>query len=147
MNAEPDKTENLSPAAAHRSVLLNESLELLQPQPGQCVVDCTLGAGGHSAALIDRIKPGGRLIGLDVDPQALALAHARLEPLANAAGVQLQLLQGNFRNVATLLKNAAAPAPHGMLADLGVSSMQFDTPERGFSFRFDHPLDMRMDPT
>lgn len=111
------------------------------------MVDCTLGAGGHSAAIIEKIKPGGRLIGLDVDPQALDLARARLEPIAQAAGVTLTFLRGNFRSISSVLKNLAAPAPNGILADLGVSSMQFDTPERGFSFRFDHPLDMRMDPS
>jgi len=125
-------------------VLLAEALTVLNPQPGQCFVDCTLGAGGHSAALLERIKPGGHLIGLDVDPEALEIARARLEPLAGAAGVTLDITQANFRHLRSLIKDLR---PHGILADLGVSSLQFDKPERGFSFRSDHPLDMRMDPT
>jgi 16S rRNA (cytosine1402-N4)-methyltransferase len=138
--------EPSSSPAAHRSVLLAETIEFLNPQPGQCCVDCTLGAGGHSAALIERLRPGGTLIGLDVDPDAIALAKPHLEPLAQAAGVRLQIARANFSEVAAVLKEFAAPAPHGILADLGVSSMHFDRPERGFSFRFDQPLDMRMDP-
>jgi len=109
------------------------------------MVDCTLGAGGHSASIIPKLSPGGRLIGLDVDPQALAIARERLEPLASAANVRLDLEQANFRNIADVLKKLNVGPVHGILADLGVSSMQFDSPERGFSFRFDHPLDMRMD--
>jgi 16S rRNA (cytosine1402-N4)-methyltransferase len=129
---------------AHHSVLLAETVALLNPQPGQCFVDCTLGAGGHSAALLERIRPGGRLICLEVDPAAIALARARLEPLAAAGSVQLDIVQSNFGGIASVLRDVR---PHGILADLGVSSMQFDTPERGFSFRADAPLDMRMDPT
>jgi 16S rRNA (cytosine1402-N4)-methyltransferase len=110
------------------------------------MVDCTLGAGGHSAAIIPKLSPGGRLIGLDVDPQALELAKARLEPLAKSTDVRLDIERANFRNIADVLRNLNVTAVHGILADLGVSSMQFDTPDRGFSFRFDHPLDMRMDP-
>lgn len=133
--------------AAHQSVLLAESIQLLNPQPGRVVVDCTLGAGGHSAAIIPRLSPGGRLIGLDVDPEALGLARERLEPLARDAGVKLDLIQANFRTLKHVLDTLGIAAVDGILADLGVSSMQFDRPERGFSFRFDHPLDMRMDPT
>jgi len=134
-------------AQPHRSVLLNESLEHLNLKPGNTAVDCTLGAGGHSAAILERIKPGGRLIALDVDPQALQIARERLDPLAAAATVQLELVQNNFSRLGDVLRDRGGLQPHGILADLGVSSMQFDTPERGFSFRFDHPLDMRMDPT
>ena len=134
-------------AQPHRSVLLNESLQHLNLKPGNTAVDCTLGAGGHSAAILERIKPGGRLIALDVDPQALQIARERLEPLAASANVQLELVQNNFSRLGDVLRDRGGLQPHGILADLGVSSMQFDTPERGFSFRFDHPLDMRMDPT
>ena len=130
----------------HQSVLLNETIDLLDPRPGQCFVDCTLGPGGHSAALIQRLKPGGRLIGLDVDPQALAAARARLVPLAAANAVQLDILQANFARLDEMLRALNAPRPHGVLLDLGVSAIQLDTPERGFSFRFDQRLDMRMDP-
>ncbi|MGD0092754.1 MAG: 16S rRNA (cytosine(1402)-N(4))-methyltransferase RsmH [Planctomycetota bacterium] len=130
----------------HRSVLLTETIGLLDPRPGQCFVDCTLGAGGHSAALLERLKPGGRLIGLDVDPQALAIARPRLVPLAAANAVGLDILQSNFTRLGEVLRGLNASPPHGILADLGASSIQFDTPNRGFSFRFDQPLDMRMDP-
>lgn len=132
--------------AAHRSVLLAETIALLDPRPGQCLVDCTVGAGGHSAALLEHLGPAGWLIGLDVDPAALAIARTRLEPLAAAAQARLVLVQANFSRLATVLRELGAPPPHGILADLGASSLQFDTPERGFSFRFDRPLDMRMDP-
>jgi len=137
-----------SAPGAHRGVLLSETIAALDPRPGQCFVDCTLGAGGHSAALLDRLGPGGRLIGLDVDPQALAAARTRLTPLAASNHVKLDIIQANFSRLAELLllPGFNAAQPHAILADLGASSMQFDTPERGFSFRFDQPLDMRMDP-
>lgn len=134
------------PNAPHRSVLLRECLELLTPEPGHCVLDCTLGAGGHSAAFIERIGPGGHLIGLDADPEALQLAREKLEPIATAANVTIHLIHANFSEMLEQLANLNLPPPNVILADLGVSSMQFDKPERGFSFRFDHPLDMRMDP-
>jgi 16S rRNA (cytosine1402-N4)-methyltransferase len=130
----------------HVSVLLNESLEYLQLHPGQTVVDCTLGAGGHSFAFIERIKPDGRLIALDVDPEALEIASARLQPLADAARVKLELIQDNFRNLRSVLESLQVASVDAVFADLGVSSMQFDQPHRGFSFRFDEALDMRMDP-
>jgi 16S rRNA (cytosine1402-N4)-methyltransferase len=141
----PEPDSSAQNPAPHVSVLLNETLEHLAPQPSQCVVDCTLGAGGHSAAFLERIRPNGRLICLDVDPQALAIARARLEPLAQACGVRLDFAQANFSQIGTVLGGMAV-SPDIIFADLGVSSMQFDQPERGFSFRFDHPLDMRMDP-
>jgi len=133
---------------AHHSVLLSETIAGLEPRPGQCCVDCTLGAGGHSAALLQRLGPGGHLVGLDVDPQAIAAARARLAPLAAANNVKLDIIQANFTRLEEIpfLRGLNAPQPHAILADLGASSMQFDTPERGFSFRFDQPLDMRMDP-
>ncbi|MFH0939367.1 MAG: 16S rRNA (cytosine(1402)-N(4))-methyltransferase RsmH [Planctomycetota bacterium] len=130
-------------SVAHRSVLLQESICVLNLQPGDCVVDCTLGAGGHAAEFIEKIKPGGRLIGLDVDPEALHLARTRLEPLALAAAVKADFFQINFGRIASVPGVIGANA---IFADLGVSSMQLDRPERGFSFRFDAPLDMRMDP-
>jgi 16S rRNA (cytosine1402-N4)-methyltransferase len=141
MTPEPEVTQ---PEQPHRSVLLKESLDLLNLKPGQCVVDCTLGAGGHSAAILEKIS-GGRLIALDVDPEAIAIARARLEPLAAANNVKLEIVKSNFSHIAGVLHELKA-TPDGILADLGVSSMQFDRPERGFSFRFDEPLDMRMDP-
>lgn len=143
----PDAGPESSPTPPHTSVLLHETLELLAPQPGQFFVDGTLGAGGHSAAIIERISPGGRLIGFDVDPQALEIARARLEPLAAEKNVRFETVHSNFGRIKEVLERLQTPEPNGILVDLGVSSMQFDRAERGFSFRFDAPLDMRMDPT
>jgi 16S rRNA (cytosine1402-N4)-methyltransferase len=100
-------------------------------------VDATVGAGGHARALLER-GPALRLLGIDRDPEALSLAHRRLEPF----GARVELAAGNFGDLDRLLEGR--PAPDGILADLGVSSMQLDRPERGFSFRRDGPLDMRM---
>ncbi|MGH7145612.1 MAG: 16S rRNA (cytosine(1402)-N(4))-methyltransferase RsmH [Planctomycetota bacterium] len=128
----------------HLPVLLDEVLALLNPQPGQRFLDCTLGLGGHAAAVADRIGSNGRLTGVDRDPVALAraleLMKARAQPPA------LKLLHGSF---ADLPKLAGCPPPAFdlILADFGVSSLQFDDPARGFSFRHDAPLDMRMDST
>jgi len=149
MTSQPDESVPASDDSPrpHVSVLLRESLEHLNLQPGHSVVDCTLGAGGHSAAFLEKIKPGGRLIGFDVDPDALAIARAKLEPLAQVAGVKLDLVQSNFRYLRESLQSLQLDTVNVIFADLGVSSMQFDRPNRGFSFRFDEPLDMRMDPT
>jgi 16S rRNA (cytosine1402-N4)-methyltransferase len=140
------RLRNYSIVSEHQSVLLQESIVALELKPGRCVVDCTVGAGGHAAAFIGKIGPGGRLIGLDVDPDALRIARERLEPAAKNAGVELLLVQSNFSRIASVLSEKALLA-NAIFADLGVSSMQFDRPERGFSFRFDQPLDRRMDPT
>lgn len=133
---------------AHRSVLLDEVMEMLPLVPGALAIDATVGAGGHASAILDRIKPGGRLIGLDVDPSALELTEKRLRSHADRNGVELDLWRGNFSLVQDALEDLSIDAvPIGILADLGVSSMQLDCPERGFSFRFDAPLDLRMDPS
>jgi 16S rRNA (cytosine1402-N4)-methyltransferase len=123
--------------------LLPETLAVLNLRPGGRVLDCTVGAGGHAAAFIEKIKPDGRLFGLDVDPAALNLAREKLAPLAAAASVKLELRQANFSRAPSIFPSIKFDA---ILADLGVSSMQLDQPERGFSFRYDYPLDMRMDP-
>ncbi|MCZ7647943.1 MAG: 16S rRNA (cytosine(1402)-N(4))-methyltransferase RsmH [Planctomycetota bacterium] len=143
MSSEP--SPDLPP---HVSVLPRETLELLRLRPGDLAVDATLGAGGHAALMLEALGPGGRLLGLDVDPTALELARARLEPRAQAKNVTLELRQANFRELPAVLAGLApAAAPRGILADLGVSSMQLDDPGRGFSFRHDAPLDLRLDPT
>ncbi len=134
-----------SAAPPHISVLLNEALEALDPRPGRCVVDCTLGAGGHSAALIERVGPGGRLVGIDADASVLQIARARLVPLAEKNSVTLHLVHSNFSRLPEILKDLNAPPPDAVLADIGVSSFQIDDPARGFSFRSDEALDMRMD--
>jgi 16S rRNA (cytosine1402-N4)-methyltransferase len=123
----------------HQPVLLDEALELLAVTPGGFYVDGTVGLGGHAAEVLRRSAPGGRLLGLDRDPEALALARERLLEF----GGRVRLEQADFREIPQRLQGQAAPA--GVLLDLGVNSVQLDTPERGFSFRSDGPLDMRMD--
>lgn len=126
----------------HTPVLLAEVRDLLAPRAGARVFDGTVGAGGHAAALAPLLGPGGLYVGLDRDPEILAAARARLEPL----GPLVRLRRGRFGDLAAI---AAEEAPRGfdaILLDLGVSSLQLDRPERGFSFGAEGPLDMRMDP-
>ena len=127
--------------APHRPVLLEETMKLLAPERGGLFVDCTVGLGGHSEAIL-KSSPETRVVGMDLDPAALAFSRQRLAPF----GDRFRAFQANFRAINAVLQQADERDPNGVLADLGVSSMQFDSPERGFSFRFDAPLDMRMDP-
>jgi 16S rRNA (cytosine1402-N4)-methyltransferase len=128
--------------APHRPVLLEETLKFLAPERGGLFVDCTVGLGGHSEAILNSSQ-NTRVLGLDLDPSALAYTKERLAPF----GERFRAFQANFREINAVLQQADERAPNGILVDLGVSSLQFDSPERGFSFRFDAPLDMRMDPT
>ena len=128
--------------APHRPVLLKETMEFLVPERGGLFVDCTVGLGGHSEAIL-KFSARTRVVGMDLDPSALAYARQRLAPF----GERFQAFQANFRELADVLSRAGEHDTDGILVDLGVSSLQFDSPERGFSFRFDAPLDMRMDPT
>ena len=128
--------------APHRPVLLKETLEFLVPERGGLFVDCTVGLGGHSEAILNSSSET-RVVGLDLDPSALAYVRERLAPF----GERFRAYQANFRELADVLNRAGERDVQGVLVDLGVSSLQFDSPERGFSFRFDAPLDMRMDPT
>ncbi|HEX3357259.1 MAG TPA: 16S rRNA (cytosine(1402)-N(4))-methyltransferase RsmH [Tepidisphaeraceae bacterium] len=127
----------------HVPVLLDDLLRVVSPQPGQMVVDCTLGLGGHSAAMLERVKPGGRLIGIDFDPANIALARAKLETV----GGRFDLFHNNFAALPTVLAEAGVERVDAVIADLGVASPQIDDPARGFSYRQRGPLDMRMDPT
>jgi 16S rRNA (cytosine1402-N4)-methyltransferase len=127
----------------HVPVLLRQVLEVLSPRPGQVIVDCTLGLGGHSAALLERIRPGGKLIAIDFDPGNFDVARPRLE----AVGGEFELFHNNFAALPTVLAQAGVGGADGVLADVGVSSPQIDDPNRGFSYRRPGPLDMRMDPT
>jgi 16S rRNA (cytosine1402-N4)-methyltransferase len=120
-------------------------LDTLAPKPGDTIVDCTVGLGGHSAALLQRIAPTGRLIGIDFDPANLALARAKLASMAGNPG--FELFHNNFAALPTVLAEAGVTHVDGILADLGVSSPHLDDPTRGFSFKRSGPLDMRMDPT
>jgi len=124
----------------HIPVLLEETLAVLDPKPGQLVVDCTVGLGGHAIELLRRITPGGTLVGLDLDPRNLETARPRLEE----AGGTLELHHANFAGLPKILAGRQADA---ILADLGVSSPHLDDPARGFSLRRPGPLDMRLDPT
>ncbi|MEE9403612.1 MAG: 16S rRNA (cytosine(1402)-N(4))-methyltransferase RsmH [Algisphaera sp.] len=133
-------------AIGHAPVLLDETLALLAPQPGQTLMDVTLGRGGHAAAILPRIA-GGRLIGLDTDPANADFARSRLEPIAAEHGVALDVIHINFAGVARVLQDLSLAGVDGLLADLGFASNQMDDPQRGFAFRFDGPLDMRLDPT
>ncbi len=123
----------------HVTVLLHEAVDILQPGPGKVIVDATLGGGGHSELLLER---GATVIGIDQDPEARLAAAARLARF----GDRFKILSGNFRNVASLLRHEGITRIDGLLADIGVSSHQIDTAERGFSFRENGPLDMRMSP-
>lgn len=130
------------PRSAHRAVMMEEVLRFLAPQPGGFYCDATLGAGGHTEQILQRSAPGGRVYGIDRDPSALQIASERLAPF----GDRFIPLHGRFGDVATLLAARGVPPLSGLLADLGVSSMQLDRPERGFSFQSKGPIDMRMDP-
>ena len=145
-----DDNETADPARAdaigHAPVLLAECLHLLAPAPGQTVLDVTLGRGGHAAALLPRIA-GGRLIGLDTDPTNAAFARQRLAPLAAEHGVALDVVHANFAGVWAELQRLGVTGVDALLADLGFASNQMDDPQRGLAFRFDGPLDMRLDPT
>jgi 16S rRNA (cytosine1402-N4)-methyltransferase len=130
-----------TPAGSHRPVMLDEVLAVLAPWPGAIVVDATVGAGGHAVELLRRIAPAGKLIGLDRDAKNLPQARERL----TAVGHPFSLHHTNFAGLAQVLGAEGIDGVDLLLADLGMSSMQVDDPERGFSYRRDGPLDMRMD--
>lgn len=140
----------MKPDPRHIPVLLRQVLEVLDPKPGQTIVDCTLGLGGHASAILERLKPDGRLIGLDLDPENLADARVKLQRVKGREGtVRFDLFHSNFAALDQILEQAGvAPGTvDGVLADIGVASTQIDNPDRGFSYRRPGPLDMRMDPT
>ncbi len=134
----------------HVPVLLRRSVEALRPRPDGIYVDGTFGGGGHTRALLDASAPTGRVIGVDADPAAIDRGDAlRRELEANQAGSsrRLTMVHGNFRNLDTLLAGIGLTSVDGVLLDLGLSSFQLDTADRGFAFRLAGPLDMRFDPT
>jgi 16S rRNA (cytosine1402-N4)-methyltransferase len=134
-----------TPAGSHRSICVKEVLEALSPRPGQIAVDATLGHGGHSLEILKAIQPGGRLYGLDRDPLEIAKTEARFREEGFAESVFIARRM-NFADLPGLLSGEGLPGVDLILADLGVSSMQIDNPDRGFTFKRDGPLDMRMDP-
>lgn len=135
-----------TPAGTHRPIMVGEILAALAPRPGEIAADCTLGYGGHAGALLAALAPGGRLYGLDVDP----IEQPRTERRLREAGFGPDIFQARQMNFAGLPKLLAAESLDGVdlvLADLGVSSMQLDDPERGFTFKADGPLDLRLNPS
>ena len=128
---------------AHRPILLEEVIDLLTIRPQGVYIDCTLGGAGHASAILERLQAGGRLIGLDQDYDALAAAESRLASCDSKA--RYDVVHSNFADVATVLRKMDLFGADGILADLGVSSWQLDTAERGFAYNQDGPLDMRID--
>ena len=124
----------------HISVLLNETINLLDVKKDGIYVDCTLGGGGHSLKILEALSGTGHLYGIDQDEKAIEFAKKRLEKFKNKT-----IIEGNFRDVKEILSAHGVSKVDGILLDLGVSSFQFDDGGRGFSYRFDDPLDMRMD--
>src|SRR5437660_5888525 len=124
----------------HRSVLLRETIELLAATRGGLFVDCTVGLGGHSEAIL-QASSDAQVLGIDRDEEALELARQRMA----LYGSRFRAVHADFRELTRVLATAKVSHVHGILADLGVSSLQLDSPSRGFSFRHEAPLDMRMD--
>ena len=127
--------------ALHTPVLVDQVLEWLRVQPGGTYIDATVGTGGYSFEIARRLSTG-RLVGIDRDPRALEIARERLKEFEN----QVTLVHANFSTIDEVARGLKLPLVDGVVADLGVSSLQLDTPERGFSFRWAGPLDMRMGP-
>jgi 16S rRNA (cytosine1402-N4)-methyltransferase len=125
----------------HVPVLLDEVIAGLQPQRGGYFVDCTVGLGGHAAAILEKISPPGRLLGIDADPEAIKLSQDKLSDYGEA----VTLVNDNFVNLEAICRRYHFHPVDGILFDLGVSSLQLDTAERGFSFHLDAPLNMRFD--
>jgi len=126
----------------HIPVLAREAIEGLQAQPGGYVIDCTVGLGGHAAAILKRISPQGKLLGIDTDPEAIRVAKAKLVDYKEA----VILANDSFANLDAICRKYDFYPVDGILFDLGVSSMQLDTAQRGFSFQREAPLDMRFNP-
>jgi len=125
----------------HTPVMVEEVLEYLNPRPGQVIVDATIGTAGHSERILECIRPAGRLIGIDRDEDSLAVARERLRKYADSC----EFVYGNFMDIADILKRLNIKKADGIIFDLGISSFQLDDPQRGFSFQYEGPLDMRLD--
>lgn len=134
-----------TPAGTHRPIMVGEILEVLAPKPGEVAADCTLGFGGHARAILEKIMPGGRLVGLDADPIELPKTEERLRALGFGPEI-FTAHRSNFAGLSKVLGELQISGVDLILADLGVSSMQLDNPARGFSTKGDGPLDMRMNP-
>ena len=135
MNERENRPEDI-----HASVLLDETIKVLDPQPDGVFIDATLGLGGHTEAILETAE-NSRVVGVDQDLEAIAIATERLARF----GERVQIVHANFAGIKRVASDMGITAADGVIADLGVSSLQFDSESRGFSFRFDAPLDMRMD--
>jgi len=129
-------------ASTHIPVLVKETIEALAVQPGGRYIDCTLGGGGHTAAILDRSSPGGQLLGIDADPKAIKIAKTRLRAYSGST----LLINENFVNLQAICSKHGFLPVHGILFDLGLSSLQLNGNNRGFSFQHEAPLDMRLSP-
>jgi 16S rRNA (cytosine1402-N4)-methyltransferase len=136
--------KGLTPAGTHRPICVKEILGILDPKPGETALDATLGYGGHARELLPRLLPGGKLFAVDVDPIELPRTEARLRGLGFGEDVFIPRKM-NFAGVIALVPDAGGGFDC-VLADLGVSSMQLDNPERGFTYKADGPLDLRLNP-
>jgi 16S rRNA (cytosine1402-N4)-methyltransferase len=146
IEAHPELMEHLrakgkTPAGTHIPILVEEIMAALQPAPGDIVADCTVGYGGHAAEFLKRIGPGGKLVGFDMDGQELERTRLRL----GSFQVPMSLHHSNFAGIAKMMGKEGLEGFDVIFADLGVSSMQIDNPQRGLSYKHDGPLDMRMD--
>ena len=137
----------MSMESLHQPAMRQEALKALNLKPGQTIVDATIGTAGHSLEILKAISPGGRLIGIDRDEDALVIARERLAEFNPSTRLRIDIARGDFRDINKILSGLKVKKIDGILFDLGVSSYQLDSKERGFSFRYDAPLDMRMDKT
>ena len=137
-----DRGHKVAATGEHLPVMVDEVATYLDLRKGKVIVDGTVGTGGHSESILELISPGGRLVAIDRDPKAIVRAKARLDEVDGAVGYHCQ----NYRDIRPILDGEGIDRVDGVLLDLGVSSLQLDDPERGFSFRHDGPLDMRMGP-
>ena len=134
-----------TPAGSHRAIMVPEVLQYLSIRPGETVIDCTLGYGGHAMALLAAVQPGGKLLAIDTDPVELPKTEARLRG-QGFPSESLIVKRMNFAGLGGFIESSAPGGVDALLADLGLSSMQLDDPARGFTFKADGPLDMRMNP-
>ncbi len=130
----------LAPTPTHTPVLVEEVIKALAVQPGGRYIDCTLGTGGHAAAILEHSSPSGQLLGIDADPEAIKVTRQRLRPYSNS----ILLINDNFVNLKSICYKHDFLPVHGILLDLGLSSLQLESDTRGFSFRRSAPLDMRL---
>jgi 16S rRNA (cytosine1402-N4)-methyltransferase len=135
-------TLTMTAAYSHEPVLLEESISALQIQRGGRYIDCTVNGGGHAAAILEESSPGGQLLGIDADPEAIRIAKERFKPYGN----NVILVNENFRYLESICNRYSFRPVHGIIFDLGMSSLQLEASGRGFSFQQDSPLDMRFSP-